>query len=177
MWKAIADWWQERNCPHDYKFVRNIHGDEIIFGGYGGARSIWECKLCPKILYAAEVHDTEFKFAPMPPVVPPRKPVELDGITFEQAISIYMHLANLKWELNMERNVLSGQGPIGPPGMPGFDSIIQVLDSTQKIEKAIDELKVEIVDLKSIHIGEGAAEFRRIAEKFRIPVSPAPDED
>jgi hypothetical protein len=34
-------------CKHDYKFVRNIHGDEIIHLRW--KRSIWQCNNCNKI--------------------------------------------------------------------------------------------------------------------------------
>lgn len=33
-------------CNHEYVFVRNIHGDEIIAKGW--KRSIWRCQLCGK---------------------------------------------------------------------------------------------------------------------------------
>lgn len=35
-------------CKHDYEFVRNIHGDEIIAAGY--RRSWWRCKKCGKMV-------------------------------------------------------------------------------------------------------------------------------
>lgn len=34
-------------CKHDYEFIRNIHGDEIIFMGF--KRSKWKCWKCGKI--------------------------------------------------------------------------------------------------------------------------------
>ena len=34
-------------CKHDYEFVRNIYGDEIIAAGY--RRSWWRCKKCGKM--------------------------------------------------------------------------------------------------------------------------------
>jgi hypothetical protein len=33
-------------CQHDYRFIRNIWGDEIIACGY--KRSIWQCSTCGK---------------------------------------------------------------------------------------------------------------------------------
>lgn len=36
-------------CKHDYKFIRNIYGDEIIFHGY--KRSEWQCSKCGKYKY------------------------------------------------------------------------------------------------------------------------------
>lgn len=33
-------------CRHEYEFVRNIYGDEIIHAGYN--RSWWRCKKCGK---------------------------------------------------------------------------------------------------------------------------------
>ena len=34
-------------CKHDYKFVRNIYGDEIRYVGW--KRSEWKCSKCGKI--------------------------------------------------------------------------------------------------------------------------------
>lgn len=34
-------------CMHEFEFVRNIHGDEIIAWGY--KRSIWRCCKCGKV--------------------------------------------------------------------------------------------------------------------------------
>ena len=36
-------------CKHDYKFVRNIYGDEI--NHRGGKRSLWQCKKCGNLEY------------------------------------------------------------------------------------------------------------------------------
>jgi len=33
-------------CWHEYEFVRNIYGDEIVHAGYN--RSWWRCKKCGK---------------------------------------------------------------------------------------------------------------------------------
>ena len=35
-------------CNHDYGFVRNIYGDEIIFA-VNWNRSIWKCKKCGRV--------------------------------------------------------------------------------------------------------------------------------
>lgn len=37
-------------CKHDYVFVRNIYGDEIIHSGF--KRSIWKCSRCGKVKYS-----------------------------------------------------------------------------------------------------------------------------
>ena len=34
-------------CRHEYKFVRNIYGDEINL--WGGKRSVWRCHKCGKV--------------------------------------------------------------------------------------------------------------------------------
>lgn len=34
-------------CAHEFKFLRNIHGDEIITWGY--KRSLWKCTRCAKV--------------------------------------------------------------------------------------------------------------------------------
>lgn len=34
-------------CHHGFKFVRNLHGDEII--EYGWKRSLWRCAHCGKL--------------------------------------------------------------------------------------------------------------------------------
>lgn len=36
-------------CKHNYKFIRNIYGDEIISRGY--KRSEWKCYKCGKYKY------------------------------------------------------------------------------------------------------------------------------
>ena len=41
-------------CKHNYKFVRNLHGDEII--NHGWKRSEWECCKCGKIKYKAGLY-------------------------------------------------------------------------------------------------------------------------
>lgn len=41
-------------CKHDYKFVRNLYGDEIIHHGW--KRSEWECCKCGKTKYKKELH-------------------------------------------------------------------------------------------------------------------------
>ena len=43
-----------RKCKHDYKFIRNIHGDEI--NQCGKYRSIWKCKRCGKIEYRYDLN-------------------------------------------------------------------------------------------------------------------------
>ena len=47
-------------CDHEYEFVRNIYGDEIIHAGWN--RSRWRCKKCGKwqarpYLFDEEVRD------------------------------------------------------------------------------------------------------------------------
>lgn len=41
-------------CTHDYEFVRNIYGDEIIASGW--KRSMWCCKKCGKFIGKEELH-------------------------------------------------------------------------------------------------------------------------
>ena len=36
-------------CKHEYVFLRNIYGDEIIFGTPNFNRSIYRCSKCNKI--------------------------------------------------------------------------------------------------------------------------------
>lgn len=44
---------QKIRCNHEYKWVRNIYGDEI--NSTGGKRSIWKCFKCNKIQYRNEL--------------------------------------------------------------------------------------------------------------------------
>ena len=44
---------QKFRCIHDYKWVRNIYGDEI--NNLGGKRSVWKCLKCGKIQYRDEL--------------------------------------------------------------------------------------------------------------------------
>lgn len=39
---------------HQPRFVRNIHGDEIIEMGY--ARSVWRCSHCQRVWFKPDVH-------------------------------------------------------------------------------------------------------------------------
>ena len=41
-------------CKHEYKFVRNIYGDEIIASGW--KRSMWRCEKCGKFKGKEELH-------------------------------------------------------------------------------------------------------------------------
>ena len=45
----IISWFKQIKCKHEYKFVRNIYGDEINW--CGGYRSVWRCNKCGKIEY------------------------------------------------------------------------------------------------------------------------------
>ncbi len=39
-------------CRHDYSWLRNIYGDEIIYTGF--KRSVWKCSKCGKYKYRHE---------------------------------------------------------------------------------------------------------------------------
>lgn len=41
-------------CSHDFEFVRNIHGDEIIERGW--KRSLWKCTKCEDTKTKPELH-------------------------------------------------------------------------------------------------------------------------
>lgn len=43
-------------CRHEFAFVRNIYGDEIIERGW--KRSIWKCRKCGKINLGDLLHDS-----------------------------------------------------------------------------------------------------------------------
>lgn len=42
-------------CRHEYIFVRNIYGDEIILTGY--KRSIWKCTKCGKYKFKDNLYE------------------------------------------------------------------------------------------------------------------------
>lgn len=42
-------------CKHQYKWIRNIYGDEIIRLGY--KRSVWECNKCGKHQYRDKLYN------------------------------------------------------------------------------------------------------------------------
>lgn len=42
-------------CKHQYRFVRNIHGDEIIHRGF--KRSEWKCEKCNKVKLLDKLHN------------------------------------------------------------------------------------------------------------------------
>lgn len=41
-------------CKHEWQFVCNIYGDEIIRVGY--KRSVWQCSKCGKLRYRNKLH-------------------------------------------------------------------------------------------------------------------------
>lgn len=45
-------------CKHEYEFVRNIYGDEVIFATNWN-RSEWKCKKCGKHKLMSELYDKE----------------------------------------------------------------------------------------------------------------------
>lgn len=47
---------QKYGCDHEYKFVRNLYGDQI--NQHDGARSVWECIKCGHIQYREDLHIT-----------------------------------------------------------------------------------------------------------------------
>ena len=44
-------------CKHDYRFVRNLYGDEINL--YGGARSVWQCANCGKLQFRSNLFNED----------------------------------------------------------------------------------------------------------------------
>lgn len=46
-------------CKHDYGFVRNIYGDEIIQSGF--KRSIWKCRNCGKAKYSEHLYSSDLE--------------------------------------------------------------------------------------------------------------------
>ncbi len=56
MLQALKKFFKQNTCPHEAtKFVRNIHGQEIIDSGY--KRSVWQCKECDKYIYQPYLND------------------------------------------------------------------------------------------------------------------------
>lgn len=51
----MMNWIKRWFCAHDFEFVRNIYGDEIIECGY--RRSIWKCHHCGKLEWRDELHE------------------------------------------------------------------------------------------------------------------------
>lgn len=49
MREAMFKFIKQLFCKHNYQWVRNIYGDEIIDTDY--YRSIWECPKCSKVQY------------------------------------------------------------------------------------------------------------------------------
>jgi hypothetical protein len=47
-------WLRKFFCAHDYRWQRNIFGDEINHSG--GARSIWKCCKCKKFQFRNTLH-------------------------------------------------------------------------------------------------------------------------
>lgn len=59
-------------CEHDYEFVRNIYGDEII--EYGWDRSVWRCKHCGKYADFAGLHGYQPTEQVLNQALPQKKP-------------------------------------------------------------------------------------------------------
>ena len=60
-------------CKHEFVFVRNIYGDEIIERGW--KRSIWRCDKCGSTSLRADLHGCEVKGGP---VVKSQRETELE---------------------------------------------------------------------------------------------------
>lgn len=42
-------------CRHNFEFVRNLYGDQII--GWGYKRSVWKCSHCGKLQGRDDLHE------------------------------------------------------------------------------------------------------------------------
>ena len=42
-------------CTHNFEFVRNLYGDQIIEWGY--KRSVWKCSKCGKLTGRDALHE------------------------------------------------------------------------------------------------------------------------
>lgn len=53
-WLTPREWlgWP---CKHDYQFLHNLYGDQII--AYGWKRSLWKCSKCRKVTARDALHD------------------------------------------------------------------------------------------------------------------------
>lgn len=58
--KKIIDYIKFLFCKHSKdKFIRNIYGDEIIFGTPNFSRSIWKCNKCNSAFYDSDLNYDE----------------------------------------------------------------------------------------------------------------------
>lgn len=46
-------WLRRLLCRHDWMWIRNLYGDEIIMCGW--KRSFWGCRKCGKLQYREEL--------------------------------------------------------------------------------------------------------------------------
>ena len=52
--KCVKRLFRLKKCEHDWKFVRNIYGDEI--NHCGGYRSLWECRKCGRLQWREQLY-------------------------------------------------------------------------------------------------------------------------
>ena len=55
--KRVKRLFRLKKCEHDWKFVRNIYGDEI--NHCGGYRSLWECRKCGRLQWRESLYQEE----------------------------------------------------------------------------------------------------------------------
>lgn len=155
----IARIWKQWWCKHDFQFVRNIHGEEIIFSSWH--RSIWKCPKCLKRETRPQLHtiiesmqksvdplaelNVELeKIVSNPPAL-----IGMTGLTLDCAIDYLNQMNQLRFRLEMERaSLLDGYG-VGPPGARLYGNVQQVLSSMQKVGEAITTLRVDIAAIRA----------------------------
>ena len=49
------NWIKQLFCAHNFEFVRNVYGDEIM--SLGWKRSVWRCTKCSKLEDRDMLHD------------------------------------------------------------------------------------------------------------------------
>ena len=49
------NWIKQLFCAHNFEFVRNVYGDEIMLLGW--KRSVWRCTKCSKLEDRDKLHD------------------------------------------------------------------------------------------------------------------------
>lgn len=99
--------------------------------------------------------------------VPNSKPVQLQS-NLKTATDMAAKITQKYDSTYMDyARLVDGAGPRGPTGMPGFDTVQQVLEYVQRVEKDIRDLENKIKDINENETPQ-LEEIKEIAAKLGI---------
>lgn len=82
-----------------------------------------------------------------------------------QAIKIHSRLAAIADDLQIQVCRLRHMPPLGPRGMPGFDTVSQVTDACIELDRQITNLRETVARLEQ---EQAAPELYRLVDKYDL---------